>query len=207
MPSLFCLILMFYCVSAHFLREHGKFESDSIMRAKATVAFHSGNYKELYSILETREFESRLASKGWNPIFLIAVHIISWKRNQICWTWKVDHLRVYYKKNIKSARLESRHKEPQPYYGWKSYFHLGFNPWFLILIILIDIIMSYKRCGIELITVKPRRSEQDLWVSISFNFFKFMVDQGYVLLRRQRLEYFLISEMQSVIHSAIFSLK
>ena len=29
------------------------------MRAKATVAFHNGNYKELYSILETREFESR----------------------------------------------------------------------------------------------------------------------------------------------------
>ena len=29
------------------------------MRAKATVAFHNGNYKELYSILENREFDSR----------------------------------------------------------------------------------------------------------------------------------------------------
>ena len=34
-------------------------ESDSILRAKATVAFHAGNYKELYTILENRDFESR----------------------------------------------------------------------------------------------------------------------------------------------------
>ena len=51
--------IIFYYFAAHFLREHGKIESDSIMRAKATVAFHSGNYKELYSILETREFDNR----------------------------------------------------------------------------------------------------------------------------------------------------
>ena len=44
---------------AHFLREHGQIDSDSIMRAKATVAFHNGNFKELYSILENREFDSR----------------------------------------------------------------------------------------------------------------------------------------------------
>lgn len=44
---------------SHFLREHGSLDSDSIMRAKAAVAFHNGNYKELYSIMENREFDSR----------------------------------------------------------------------------------------------------------------------------------------------------
>ena len=34
-------------------------DSDSILRAKATVAFHNGNFKELYTILENRDFESR----------------------------------------------------------------------------------------------------------------------------------------------------
>ena len=34
-------------------------DSDSILRAKATVAFHNGNYKELYTILENRDFETR----------------------------------------------------------------------------------------------------------------------------------------------------
>ena len=63
-------------LSAQFLRDNGKADSDSIMRAKATVAFHNQNFKvtphliiisdntsslmqELYTILETREFESR----------------------------------------------------------------------------------------------------------------------------------------------------
>ena len=29
------------------------------MRAKATVAYHIGNYRELYHIMESREFDSR----------------------------------------------------------------------------------------------------------------------------------------------------
>ena len=31
--------------SAQFLRDNGKADSDSIMRAKATVAFHNQNFK------------------------------------------------------------------------------------------------------------------------------------------------------------------
>ena len=49
--------------AAHFLdmwsKEPGRRETDSLLRARATVAFHTGNYKELYSILELKEFDSR----------------------------------------------------------------------------------------------------------------------------------------------------
>ena len=41
-------------VSAQFLLEHGQHDTDSIMRGKAAVAFHNGNFKELYSIMEGR---------------------------------------------------------------------------------------------------------------------------------------------------------
>ena len=43
-----------FWTSAQFLLEHGHHETDSIMRGKAAVAFHNGNYKELYSIMEGR---------------------------------------------------------------------------------------------------------------------------------------------------------
>jgi len=33
--------------------------SDAVMRAKATVAFHTGNYRDLYAIMEGREFAPR----------------------------------------------------------------------------------------------------------------------------------------------------
>jgi hypothetical protein len=49
--------------SAHFLeqwsQEPGRRETDSVLRARATVAFHTANYKELYAILEGKEFDSR----------------------------------------------------------------------------------------------------------------------------------------------------
>ena len=41
-------------ISAQFLLEHGHHDTDSIMRGKAAVAFHNGNFKELYSIMEGR---------------------------------------------------------------------------------------------------------------------------------------------------------
>jgi hypothetical protein len=50
-------------ISAHFLdmwsKEPGRRETDSLLRARATVAFHTSNYKELYSILEGKEFDPR----------------------------------------------------------------------------------------------------------------------------------------------------
>jgi len=42
---------------AQFLLEHGHHDTDSIMRGKAAVAFHNGNFKELYSIMEGRSFD------------------------------------------------------------------------------------------------------------------------------------------------------
>ena len=33
-------------------------DTDSVLRARATVAFHKGNFKELYLILEGKSFES-----------------------------------------------------------------------------------------------------------------------------------------------------
>ena len=36
---------MYNLFSAQFLRDNGKADSDSIMRAKATVAFHNQNFK------------------------------------------------------------------------------------------------------------------------------------------------------------------
>ena len=34
-------------------------ETESLLRARATVAYHTGNYKELYAILEQKEFDPR----------------------------------------------------------------------------------------------------------------------------------------------------
>ena len=48
-----CSYIHFY-ISAQFLLEHGHHDTDSIMRGKAAVAFHNGNFKELYSIMEGR---------------------------------------------------------------------------------------------------------------------------------------------------------
>ena len=40
-----------------------KKETDSVMRARAVVAFQTENYKELYSILENRTFDSNFHHK------------------------------------------------------------------------------------------------------------------------------------------------
>ncbi len=40
-------------------KEPGRRETDSLLRARATVAFHTSNYKELYAILEGKEFDPR----------------------------------------------------------------------------------------------------------------------------------------------------
>ena len=37
--------------SAQFLRDNGKADSDSIMRAKATVAFHNANFKVNFRLI------------------------------------------------------------------------------------------------------------------------------------------------------------
>ena len=41
---------MYNLFSAQFLRDNGKADSDSIMRAKATVAFHNQNFKVKFLI-------------------------------------------------------------------------------------------------------------------------------------------------------------
>jgi hypothetical protein len=45
--------------AAQFLVEHGGLDSDSILRGKAAVAFNKQNFKELYAIMEGREFDPR----------------------------------------------------------------------------------------------------------------------------------------------------
>ena len=52
--------------SAQFLLEHGHHDTDSIMRGKAAVAFHNGNFKELYSIMEGRYRDSYVFSAWTN---------------------------------------------------------------------------------------------------------------------------------------------
>ena len=43
-------------LAGQFLGSHGHHDTDSILRGKAAVAFNQQNFKELYSIMEGREF-------------------------------------------------------------------------------------------------------------------------------------------------------
>ena len=55
-------------ISAQFLLEHGHHDTDSIMRGKAAVAFHNGNFKELYSIMEGRWVGNTIFANTFNML-------------------------------------------------------------------------------------------------------------------------------------------
>ena len=58
-------------VSAQFLLEHGHHDTDSIMRGKAAVAFHNGNFKELYSIMEGRWVGNTIFANTFNTLHIM----------------------------------------------------------------------------------------------------------------------------------------
>ena len=67
-------------ISAQFLLEHGHHDTDSIMRGKAAVAFHNGNFKELYSIMEGRWVGNTIFANTFNtlPIMLAKTCFMFW---------------------------------------------------------------------------------------------------------------------------------
>ena len=69
-----------FWTSAQFLLEHGHHETDSIMRGKAAVAFHNGNYKELYSIMEGRYISLKKLVFLNCLLCWLFLHFVGWLR-------------------------------------------------------------------------------------------------------------------------------
>ena len=83
--------------------------NESVLRAKAIVAFHMGNFRELYSILESAKFESKDSHMKLQVLNKVNFKCGVLKFNTFFWTYQHFFNRFDSKINRKPYFILSRH--------------------------------------------------------------------------------------------------